>query len=86
MTDDIDTRRRRAAYRCAHRGTKEMDFMLGRYAQAKLPELVDPELAHFEQFVALQDPQLQGWLLSPDAITEATYAGLVADVRKFHGL
>ena len=86
MSDDIDTRRRRAAYRCGHRGTKEMDFMLGRYAAATLPALADPDLAHFERFIALQDPQLQGWLLSPNAVVDAVYADLVSDVRKFHGL
>ena len=86
MSDDVETRRRRAAYRATHRGTKEMDFMLGRYAEAKLPMLADPELAHFEQFIALQDPQLQGWLLYSGTLADAAYASLVADVRKFHGL
>ena len=37
MTDDVETRRRRAAYRASHRGTKEMDWMLGRYAERALP-------------------------------------------------
>jgi antitoxin CptB len=86
MMDDLELRRRRCAYRCAHRGTKEMDFMLGRYAEAALPTLADPELAHFEEFIALQDPQLQSWLLSPDAIADAPYAAQVATIRKFHGL
>ena len=36
MTDDIEIRRRRAAYRACHRGTKEMDVVLGRFAQARL--------------------------------------------------
>ena len=44
MDDDLDIRRRRAAYRAAHRGTKEMDIMLGRYADATLPTLADPDL------------------------------------------
>lgn len=86
MTDDIELRRRRAAYRAAHRGTKEMDIMLGGYAQSVLPQLTDPALIHLEQFLALQDPQLQGWLLSSDAPADAAFAGLVAGVRKFHGL
>ncbi len=86
MIDELELRRRRCAYRCAHRGTKEMDFMLGRYAEVTLPALDDPELAHFEAFIALQDPQLQTWLLSSNAIADATYAAQVATIRKFHGL
>ena len=39
MTDDAETRRRRAAYRACHRGTKEMDWILGRFAEAALPAM-----------------------------------------------
>jgi antitoxin CptB len=86
MTETLDLRRRRAAFRAAHRGTKEMDFMIGRYAEAKLPTLDDPELTHFEQFIALPDPELQIWLLKPERIEGLAFADLIADVRKFHGL
>ena len=36
MTDDAETRRRRAVYRACHRGTKEMDWILGRFAERSL--------------------------------------------------
>jgi antitoxin CptB len=83
---ELDARRRKAAYRASHRGTKEMDIMLGRYAEAVLPDLPEPELERLEQFLALPDPELQGWLLKPDAVAGPAFADLVADVRKFHGL
>lgn len=86
LAETLDIRRRRAAYRAAHRGTKEMDLMLGRYACAMLPGLIDPDLARFEQFLALPDPTLQGWLLTGATIDGSDFAGLVADVRRFHGL
>ena len=86
MDDDLDIRRRRAAYRAAHRGTKEMDIMLGRYADATLPTLADPDLARFEQFITLPDPELQGWLLNGTAPPQSNFASLIADVRRFHGL
>ena len=86
MPDALDTRRRRAAYRAAHRGTKEMDIMLGRYADVMLPSLIDPHLHRFEVFISLPDPELQGWLLQPGRIAGLEFEGLIADVRKFHGL
>ncbi len=86
MLDDLDTRRRRAVYRSAHRGTKEMDVMLGRYCASVLPTLDDPELARLEQFLSLPDPDLQNWLLKPQVIADLEYADLVAAVRAFHGL
>lgn len=86
MTDELELRRRRAAYRAAHRGTKEMDFMIGRYAEAKLPAFDNAELTHFEQFIALPDPELQNWLLKPETIEGLAFAALIADIRAFHGL
>ena len=86
MAEDNGIRRRRAAYRAAHRGTKEMDIMLGRYAEAALPTLVDPDLARFEEFLALPDPELQGWLLQPERVAGLEFESLIASVRRFHGL
>jgi antitoxin CptB len=86
MIDDLDTRRRRAIYRSAHRGTKEMDVMLGRYCAAVLPTLHDPELTRLEQFLALPDPDLQNWLLKPQTIAGLEFADLINAVRAFHGL
>ena len=86
MSDELDLRRKRAAYRAAHRGTKEMDIMLGRYAVAKLPTFADADLTRFEQFIALPDPELQGWLLKPGDFAGLAFADLITDVRAFHGL
>ena len=50
---DLELRRRRAAYRAAHRGTKEMDWLLGRYGAAHLDAMSEAELATFEQLLSL---------------------------------
>ena len=55
MSDQLDVRRRRAAFRASHRGTKEMDWMLGRYADAKLAAMIDPDLGLFEKLIQLPD-------------------------------
>jgi antitoxin CptB len=86
MTDDIETRRRRAAWRAAHRGTKELDLLIGTYADAKLAQMAEAELGHFESFLALNDPELQDWLLAPEPNAEPRFADLVCAVRQFHGL
>jgi antitoxin CptB len=83
---DLDIRRRRAAYRAAHRGTKEMDWLLGKYAAARLDQMNDPELAEFEEFLAAPDPDLQHWIMDPTAIPDDRYAALVRVLRGFHEL
>lgn len=84
--DDLDTRRRRAAYRAGHRGTKEMDWLLGRYADANLADMDQAALDRFEQFLALPDPELHGWIVNPATIEGREFADLVSAVRRFHAL
>lgn len=62
-----------------------MDVLLGRYAEALIPKMIDPGLGQFEQFLALPDPELQKWILHA-APADSEFSGLVADVRAFHGL
>lgn len=84
--DQLDVRRRRAAYRAAHRGTKEMDHLVGRYADAYLPTMAEAELTRFEQLLAMPDPELQGWLMAPAMPEGNEFENLIADIRRFHGL
>ncbi|MFV0368224.1 MAG: succinate dehydrogenase assembly factor 2 [Hyphomicrobiaceae bacterium] len=83
---DIDTRRRRATYRAHHRGTKEMDWLLGRYADVHLEGMDSKKLAKFERFLALPDPDLQSWILDAAAPRTPEFADLIEQIRVFHGL
>ncbi|MGE0697637.1 MAG: succinate dehydrogenase assembly factor 2 [Hyphomicrobiaceae bacterium] len=83
---DLDLRRRRAAYRAAHRGTKEMDWLLGRYATSELAAMSEAGLAEFELLLSLPDPELQGWLMTGDMKGPSDLAALVERIRRFHGL
>lgn len=88
---DLEIRRRRALYRAQHRGTKEMDWMLGRFAEVHLPEMDAERLTTFEQFLAMSDPELQPWLMDaegarPHPSPDPAFADLISRVRVFHGL
>ncbi|MEL6227959.1 MAG: succinate dehydrogenase assembly factor 2, partial [Pseudomonadota bacterium] len=39
----LEVRRRRAAYRSNYRGTKEMDWLLGKFADAHVPQMAEVE-------------------------------------------
>ncbi len=86
MTDDMEIRRRRAAYRACHRGTKEMDFILGRYAQAHLDAMSPDEIGDFERLLAVPDTVLTDWFSCASSPEEPAFAGLIAALRTFHGL
>ena len=86
MADDLDVRRRRAAYRAAHRGTKEMDALVGRYAEAKLPLLSGDALSEFERLLEVGDPTLQRWIFATEVVSDSAFENLIRDIRVFHGL
>jgi antitoxin CptB len=82
----LDARRRRACYRALHRGTREMDWLLGRYAAASASAMSEPELEAFERLLAMPDPDLQHWIVLGQGPGTSEFAPLVAAIRKFHGL
>lgn len=96
MSQEFDIRRRRALYRASHRGTKEMDLLMGRFAEARLPDMDEASLACFERLLAEEDPDIQSWIFSEQAMAgqsptqraplKAEFAELVAAVKFFHGL
>ncbi len=57
-SDGLDDRRKRLLFRCWHRGTREMDLILGRFADAEIANLSEQELAQFEHLMDVPDPDL----------------------------
>ncbi len=86
MNDDLEIRRDRAAYRASHRGTKEMDLILGRFAHAYLADMGAEEMTGFERFIALPDPVLTQWFSQDETPAEPEFAELITAMRAFHGL
>lgn len=83
---DLEIRRRRAAYRANHRGTKEMDWLVGRFADAYINAFEGEALERFERFLELPDPDLQKWIMEPDSAARGAFDDLIGQIRVFHGL
>ena len=54
-SEGLDGRRRRLLFRCWHRGIREMDLVLGRFADAELSRLSDGELDELETWLEMPD-------------------------------
>ena len=59
---DLDVRRRKALFRSWHRGTREMDLVLGRFADALIQDLDDAEMDDYELLMEAQDRDLFQWM------------------------
>ncbi len=65
----LDTPRlRRIRFRAWHRGMKEMDFILGRFADRHLASLEDADIVRFEALLEMSDPDLYNWISGRESI------------------
>lgn len=55
---DLEPRRRRILYRCWHRGIREMDLVLGQFAEDNIGDLSDADLDELEVIMAEEDNDL----------------------------
>lgn len=62
-TETAETRRKRLLWRASHRGTREMDLLLGGFVRAHLEQFSETELDELEIIIALPDPELMGWIM-----------------------
>jgi antitoxin CptB len=61
--EDISMRRKRLRYRAWHRGTKEMDLILGPFADAHTEAMGGAELDRLEALMDEEDPPLLTWVM-----------------------
>lgn len=82
----LDPRRKRALFRAWHRGTREMDLIMGRFADREIGSLSEEEFGLFERLLDIPEPELFGWImgsaLPPPDIDES----FLARLRAFRGL
>jgi antitoxin CptB len=58
----LDERRRRILFRAWRRGLREMDLVMGRFADAHLPTMSEEDLAEFERLLDVPDTQALAWI------------------------
>ena len=58
----LDERRRRILFRAWRRGMREMDLVMGHFANANLPAMPEAELDEFERLLDAPDPQVLAWI------------------------
>ena len=84
--DDIDMtiRKNRALYRAVHRGTKEMDFLLGRFASNCVADMSASDLTVFEELLTFPDPILAEALVDQKGEFSGAINSFLERIRQFH--
>ncbi|MDC0736762.1 succinate dehydrogenase assembly factor 2 [Cognatishimia sp. SS12] len=72
-------RLKRMQMRSMRRGIKEMDIILSRYAEAKLPGMSAAELDHYDALLHENDQDLYQWVSGQKDAPEK-FQALIADI------
>jgi antitoxin CptB len=64
--ESLEIRRKRLKYRSQHRGTKELDLLLGRFAAARLDTLDAAQVDRFEALLDVPSPLVYAWVIGRD--------------------
>jgi antitoxin CptB len=62
VTSSTDIRRKRLRFRSWHRGTRESDLILGRFADSHLARFDDAQLDRYEALLECSDADLFDWV------------------------
>jgi antitoxin CptB len=80
----LDARRRRALFRAWHRGMREMDLIMGRFADVELARLSEVELDLFEALLDAPDQDAFAWVTGDAKPPEDYDTDLLRKVQAFH--
>lgn len=80
----LASRRRRLHFRAWRRGIREMDLILGGFADRYLDDLSGEDLAAFERLLDLPDQDLYRWIRGEEPVPPAHRSELLDRVMAFH--
>lgn len=80
---DLPLRQRKALYRAWHRGTREMDLILGGFADGEISTMDDTELGEFELLLDQPDTEFMKWLTGELDVPPSLDTGLFRRIKAF---
>ncbi len=83
---ELAIRIRRLKFRSWHRGIKEMDLILGHFADTQLEALTSVELDEYETLIEVEDTSLYNWVTGREETPAEHQTALLARIRTFNHL
>ena len=83
-SEGLDLRRRRLLYHAWRRGTREMDLIIGRFADEAIGSLTEAELDQFERLLDAADADIYAWISGERDVAPDHDTGLFRRLRDFN--
>ena len=84
ISDATEVRRRRLRFRSWHRGTKELDLLLGPFADACLAGMDVAALDQYEAVLQVPDPDIYNWIVQREPVPDADRSPVLDRIIEFH--
>lgn len=82
-TETTAVRRKRLKFRSWHRGTREMDLILGRFADAHIDAMTAEQLDRYAALLENSDPDIYDWLTDRAVPPPAAETDVLQLLRRF---
>ena len=76
-------RRKRLLFRSWHRGMREMDMLLGRFAERHIDTFSDRQLALLEAILDHVDPEVYAWLSGREPVPAEMQSDVMRLLKNF---
>ena len=84
-SSDLDYRRRKVLFRSWHRGMREVDLILGSFADGEIARLSDDELSVYEALMAEPDADILRWVTGEATVPARHDTPVFAKILSYRG-
>lgn len=84
LAENLETRRKRLRFQAWHRGTREMDILLGRFVDSAIEGLDEAELGALETLFNWPDPDLFAWIMGQADVSPEADTPILRRIIAFH--
>jgi antitoxin CptB len=83
-SEGLDERRRKLLFRAWRRGVREMDLIVGRFADVHIDKFDEAGLDDFERLIEAPNAELYAWVVGAEAVPANYDTAVLAKLREFH--
>ena len=82
--EPVETARKRLIFRSWHRGTREIDLLLGRFADVHVPEFDGEALALYDKLLENDDPDIYNWVTGAEDVPDTENSEVLKLLVEFY--
>ena len=77
-------RRRKLLFRAWRRGVREMDLIVGRFADVYIDKFDEPQLDDFERLIEVPNNELYAWVVGETVVPSDHDTAVLRQLKSFH--